>query len=97
MKRISEESLGDVLRRAIEEQNMTGHLREMEAARLWPAIVGPGVAGCCGKPFCRNGVLTVAVRSAALRQDLVMSRSSQIFHLNKALGGDVVKDIRFIG
>lgn len=41
MKRQNEESLGDVLRRTIEENGMTARLDETRAASLWPGIVGP--------------------------------------------------------
>ena len=38
MKRQNEESLGDVLRRTIEENGMTARLDETRAASLWPGL-----------------------------------------------------------
>lgn len=97
MERVEAESLGDVLRRAIEQNNMTHRLLEAEAEALWPRIVGETIAGHTGKATVRKGLMTVCVRSATLRNDLMMSRSSLIRILNESLGKEVVKDIRFIG
>lgn len=97
MERLEAESLGDVLRRTIEQNNMTERLLESQAEALWPRIVGAGIAERTGKAKMDRGLMTVCVRSATLRHDLMMSRSSLIRLLNESLGKEVVKDIRFIG
>ena len=51
MKRQNEESLGDVLRRTIEENGMTARLDETRAASLWPGIVGPAIAAASSRPM----------------------------------------------
>ncbi len=89
MKRQNEESLGDVLRRTIEENGMTARLDETRAASLWPGIVGPAMV--------KDGMMTVRVVSAPLRQELTMNRSHLIEIINRTLGRNVISDIRFIG
>ena len=97
MKRVEAESLGDVLRRSIEEDNLGERLQEVRAASLWRPIVGPVIADQSGKPTVRRGLMTVCVRSATLRHDLLMSRSTLVKLINEALGAEIIKDIRFIG
>lgn len=95
MKRLDAEELGDVLRRAIEEQNMTQKLLETRACAMLPAILGRPLADMCGAPTVRAGVMYVPVPNASLRSDLMMNRSRLLGIINKTLRRDVVTDIRF--
>jgi len=52
MKRLEPEELGDVLRRAIDEQNMTQRLLETRACAILPALLGKPLADLCGRA-CR--------------------------------------------
>lgn len=97
MERVEAESLGDVLRRTIEEAGMTDRLDERRAIALWPQVVGEHIAGLCGRPTVYRGVMTVVVRPAPLRHDLTMSRTSLLRLLNAPFGRNVISDIRFIG
>lgn len=96
MKRLEPESIGDVLRQTLEERNMTRRLLETRACALWPRIVGPEMAALCSRPAVRNGVMTVGVPAAPLRNELAMSRSSLIGIINETLRSEVITDIRFI-
>ncbi len=95
MKRLEPESLGDVLRQTLQQQGLTERLYEAKAVALWPQIVGEGLANLCGKPIVNQGLMTVYVRSAPLRQELTMSRSTLIRHINDTLGRPVINEIRF--
>ena len=95
MKRLDAEELGDVLRRTIEEQNMTQKLLETRACAMLPAILGRPLADMCGAPTVRAGVMCVPVPNASLRSDLMMNRSRLLGIINKTLRRDVVTDIRF--
>ena len=95
MKRLDAEELGDVLRRAIEEQNMTQKLLETRACAMLPDILGRPLADMCGAPTVRAGVMYVPVPNASLRSDLMMNRSRLLGIINKTLRRDVVTDIRF--
>ncbi len=97
MKKVYEESLGDVLRRAIEEADMADTLDEYRAAALWPRIVGEEIAARTGKPYVLDGVMTISVKAAPLRHELMMSRSQLIKCINAPFQRTVVKEIRFIG
>lgn len=95
MKRLDPEGLGDVLRRTIEEQNMTQRLLETRACAIFPAIVGAPLAKLCGTPTVRSGVMYISVRNASLRNDLMMTRSRLVEIINQSVRQDVISDIRF--
>ena len=84
-----------MLRRTIEEQNMTQKLLETRACAMLPAILGRPLADMCGAPTVRAGVMYVPVPNASLRSDLMMNRSRLLGIINKTLRRDVVTDIRF--
>lgn len=73
---------------------MTAKLDERKAVDAWPLVVGP-LAQRCGRPTVRNGVMSIAVPSAAMRQELHMSRSSLLKYINNHVGKPVITDIRF--
>lgn len=95
MERVDAESIGDVLRRTIREEGLSGRLDEVRAVQIWPAVVGDMLASMMGKPIVSKGVMTVHVRMAPLRQEMNMRRSSLLRLLNEALGRNVISDIRF--
>lgn len=96
MERKNIESIGDVLRMAIEESRMTGRLDECRACDTFAAIVGPDLASQCARPQIRKGVMTVKVQRAPLRQELAMHRSSLMRAINTTLGKTVVTELRII-
>jgi predicted nucleic acid-binding Zn ribbon protein len=96
MKRIDPESAGDVLRKLLEEENMISRLEEYKAIDLWPRIVGLQLSRQTSRPTVKAGVMTIGVPAAPLRQELAMNRSQLVELINKALGKEVIKDIRFV-
>lgn len=95
MKRTEPQSVGDVLRLAIQDSDMARRLDEVKATLVWTEIVSPAIAQRCGKPRVDKGIMTIPVASAALRHELTMSRTSLIRHINSRIGRDTLSDIRF--
>lgn len=95
MQKIYEQTVGDVLRQTLQECNMTGKLDEQRAIGLWRTVVGDELADRCGRPWVENGLMTVHVSAAPLRQELNMCRSRLIKHINDALGKTVIHEMRF--
>lgn len=95
MKRLEPESVGDVLRQALSDQGLTDKLYETRAINLWPTIVGEHIAGLTARPIVYNGLMTIYVRNASLRQELNMSRSKLRKIINETLQREVITDLRF--
>lgn len=96
MERRDYQTIGDVLRQALEESRMTDRLDEVRAAAVWESVVGPNIAALTGRPWVSKGVMTVRTPDASLRQELMMSRSSLVRNINVIIGRDIITDIRFI-
>ena len=95
MERKYPEQVGDVLRSLLEETSLKTRMEELHAAELWPKVAGGAIAEECGKPSVRNGVMSIGVKNAALRNELLMSRSGFISNINRCLGKEIIKEIRF--
>lgn len=95
MKRVEPESVGDVLRQALSDNGLNDRLYETRAINIWPVIVGEQIASMTGRPVVFKGLMTVYVRNASLRQELNMSRSMLMRHINQALGRETITDLRF--
>lgn len=88
-------SIGDVLRQIIEENDMKDRLDELNAANSWTRVVGDYVAAHSSRPFVKNGMMTVKIPDAGLRQELSMHRSVIIRDLNHIVGRDIITSLRF--
>ncbi|MDE7159743.1 MAG: DUF721 domain-containing protein [Muribaculaceae bacterium] len=95
MERRDFQTVGDVLRQALEESRMTDRLDEVRAAAAWEAVVGTHIASLTARPWVSKGIMTVRTPDASLRQELMMSRSALVRNINAAVGRQVITDIRF--
>lgn len=96
MERRESQSIGDILRMALQENSMQERLDERRAVALWPAIVGDSIAAQCKTPMVKEGILTVGIPNAALRHELLMTRTLLKNAINSAIGKETIIDIRFI-
>lgn len=95
MKRNDTHAVGDILREIFQDTVYQTKLREVQAIQLWEQIAGMRLAGLCGKPTVKNGIMSISVKSAALRHELWISRSSMINLINNNLGSTVITEIRY--
>lgn len=96
MKRTESQSIGDILRLALQENCMNSRLDECKAVQLWSLVIGESIASQCRRPFVREGVMTVGVPNAPLRQELSMNRSRLKSAINREIGRETITEIRFI-
>lgn len=95
MKRTRAQSVAEIINQALLQERATGKLDEHRALSLWPEIVGPGVNQYTTSRNVRNGVMTIGISSASLRNELMLSRTRLITHINETLGHEVIKEIIF--
>jgi len=95
MERKESQSIGDILRMAFQENCMQERLDECRAVDIWPEIVGKHLNGSYRRPTVRNGLMTVGIPNAALRNELTMTRTLLVRAINSRLGRKVISDIRF--
>lgn len=93
MKRRNSQSLGEVLQQVLKTQHLDVRLNEVRLIRLWPEVVGKSLADQTEKLYIKNGVLYLHVRSAIVRNELMMIRQPLVEKLNEAVGAQTVHDI----
>lgn len=97
MERTEAQSLGELLRQAIEENQSAFRYDEISAINAWPRVVGAAIAAKTMRPFVKNGVMTIRVPAAPLRHELNMMRSRIASAINAELEKEVIKELRFTG
>src|SRR5882724_8412372 len=61
----------------------------------WPAVAGARIAGRTRAVSFREGALTVEVEGSAWMHELGFLKPELVRNLNRHLGADVVRDVRF--
>jgi predicted nucleic acid-binding Zn ribbon protein len=95
MKRTEAKSIAEIIGDFMQQEDIEDAVLEQKALRLWHQVVGPGVNRMTTERFVDNGVITVKISSAALRNDLMLSRSAIIAQLNQLVGKPVIREIVF--
>jgi hypothetical protein len=87
----------DFLKPLMERMDLYQPCRDRMALILWPEIVGPYVGRNTAAVGIKSGILFVRTASAAWMTELRIGfRQQYIAALNRRLGEEVVKDIRFL-
>ncbi|MBR6490610.1 MAG: DUF721 domain-containing protein [Muribaculaceae bacterium] len=93
MKRTEAKSIAEIIGDFMQQEDIETTMLEHKALNLWPQVVGPGVNRMTTERYVENGVITVKISSAALRNDLMLSRSNIINQLNTLVGKPVIREI----
>ncbi|NCC09220.1 MAG: DUF721 domain-containing protein [Bacteroidia bacterium] len=94
MKRKNAEQIGKLIRQFLRQESLESPLNEQRLLAAWPKVLGPTAVYTDGL-FIRNQTLYVHITSAALRQELMMSREMLVRHLNQEVGATVITNIIF--
>ena len=97
MERYEPQSVGDLMRKAVEESLTAPRYDELNAIHAWPKVIGADLASKAGRPYMNKGKMTIRVAAAPLRQELNMMRSQIAAAINAEVGKPTVKELRFIG
>lgn len=95
MKRTEAQQVGDIINHFLKEEHLEGKFDEQRALMLWGEIVGPGINRYTVRRYVSGGVMHVTLSSAPLRNEMMLTRSSLIAKINKAIGRDVIQEIVF--
>ncbi len=93
MKRTEAKSIAEIIGDFMQQEDIEDAVLEQKALRLWGEVVGPGVNRMTTERYVDNGVITVKITSAALRNDLMLSRTAIIANLNELVGKAVIREI----
>lgn len=96
MERRKEQNISDVLRVFLAETGLETPLLQYRAVQNWKDVVPAAVAERTCALEVRSGVLMVKVLSPSLAAELQMQRTQLTALINKAVGAQIVSDVRFV-
>ena len=71
-------------------------VNQQKAVTLWPTAVGEKIAEKTTIQDVKHGVLIVRVDSPIWAQELQFQKKDILLKINKTLGKETIKDIRFV-
>lgn len=95
MQRSKTESITNLLNEYLREQGLETPLNQQRLLELWPEVMGSTINRYTTDLFIKNQTLYVKIKSAPLKNDLMMNRSVLVKRLNDAVGAFVISDINF--
>lgn len=91
MKRTEAKSIAEIIGDFMQQEDIEDAVLEQKALRLWQQVVGAGVNRMTTERYVENGVITMKITSAALRNDLMLTRTAIIAQLNELVGKPVIR------
>jgi len=95
MRRTKAEPLGNLINQFLRNEGLETPLNEYRLVQAWPKVVGESITRFTGEIFISKGVLNVQIKSPALRQNLMMTRTTLTQRLNEYVGAQVITEVRF--
>lgn len=93
MKRTKVKSIGELLQSYLRMEGLETPLAQHRILDEWNNVVGQGFAHYVSDIFIRNQTLHVFLKSPALRQNLMMRRTTLVQELNQRVGMQVITNI----
>ncbi len=90
------QSLRSVINQLLEKNGLTAGVNQQKALLEWEAAVGTTIAKNTEPDRVEHGIIYVKTATPAWRQELIFKKKEIIVRLNKILGKQTIKDIRFI-
>jgi predicted nucleic acid-binding Zn ribbon protein len=92
---VSEERLSDLIEPALRGLGVRGQVREERLRLALADVVGDSLKSLCRAQQLDRGVLLIATANTALAHQLQMDAPRVIDALNRRVGQDLVRRIRF--
>lgn len=87
--------IGSAIEELVEGLGIKNKLQEYNAVVYWENVVGERIAQMTTAARIIKGVLFVNVKTSTWRNELTLRKKEIIDKLNKAIGIETVKDIKF--
>lgn len=87
--------IGNALAEFLHQQGLEMRVKEANALRLWPEVVGPVIANKTKPLRIEDGKLFVRVNDSTWRNELIYMERDLRSRLNEKIGMELVKEMRF--
>jgi hypothetical protein len=96
MRNIHEQPIGKIINQLIDEYRLRDKLIQVNLPHAWEKLMGSAIAKRTMDISLRNGVLTIRISSAPLRNDLIFEKENIKARMNEELGGEFIQEVRVI-
>lgn len=90
---MSEYSLGDAIKKFLDESRIKGGIQGLQIEDVWEQIMGKTIARYTDKLKIINDTLFITTQMGPLKQELVFQKEKIIQRVNEALGQKVISKI----
>jgi len=92
-KKDNETSLKDAIKGFMKNHHLEGKVAEQRIKEIWDDVMGKTIAHYTTSIRLKEGVLTIVLNSAPLKQDLLFQRDAIRTRLNEELGEVAVRQV----
>jgi len=90
---MGEYSLGDALRKFLNQSHLKGSIQALQIEEVWEQIMGKTVARYTDKIQIHGHTLYIITAVAPLRQELLYQKDRIIERVNEALGDKSIREV----
>ena len=90
------QKLDSAIKRFLQKNGLEKGVNQNKSIELWPDIVGQKISKNTEPQAVESGTLIIKAKNSAWRQELVFKQSEILKSINKKLGKNTIKAIRFI-
>ena len=90
------EELNTSIQNFLDSYGLKKGVKQNSAVLYWEAVVGKKISENTEVQGAEHGTLTVSVSNPAWRQELLFKKEEIIKQLNKKIGENTIKEVRFI-
>ncbi|HEY8969589.1 MAG TPA: DUF721 domain-containing protein [Puia sp.] len=90
---MGEYSLGDALRKFLDNSRLKGSIQALQIEEVWEQIMGKTIARYTDKIQIHGSTLYINTSVAPLRQELLYQKEKIIQRVNEALGERVIREV----
>ncbi len=85
-----------ILKEFIKENKLEKGIQKLSVEKLWPELMGSGVANYTESVTLKNKTLVVQLKSSVLREELSYGKEKIIKMINEHIGEEVVNQIKLL-
>lgn len=94
MRKNNEQTLKEVLLQVVGNPRIRDKYLAAQIENIWKEEMGKTISDLTSKISFKDGILTLSITSAPLRQELHTARNKIILLMNQALESDLIKEVR---
>lgn len=95
MRRSKTTKIDELISQILKDSNLDSRLKEVDLINSWEKVIGRNVARTTTNIYIRNRILYVHLRSAIVRNELLMVRDGLRTALNREVGSKIIDNIIF--